>query len=90
MGHLSLGNCGSCWDNPCTCGKQSYSDTSLSFLRTDELLTLKAKIEDILAKRSQSVSYAANTTEKVINRSHHHVVNMDGQPFNTLSVKHKD
>lgn len=90
MSCLSLGNCGSCWDNPCTCGKQSYSNTSLNGLRTDELLDLKANIETILAKRNQSVSYAAHTTEKVIDRSHHRVINLGGQPFNALSVKHKD
>lgn len=62
MSNLSLGNCGACWDNPCTCGKQSYSDSSLGLLRTDELLALKAKIEAIVTSRNQSVSYAAHTT----------------------------
>lgn len=92
MSCLSLGNCESCWDDPCTCGKKGYSDTSLSFLRTDELLALKAKIENIITARNQSVSYATHTEPRFVSNSRHTVVlrATSGNPFEILNEKHKD
>jgi hypothetical protein len=69
---------------------KGFSDTTLECLRTDELLVLQAKITSIINKRSQSVSYAAHTTGKVIDRSHHSVIqHINGSPFDVLTTKHK-
>ena len=91
MGFLSLGNCGTCWEKNCVCGRDSYTTTRLEGLRTDELEALQTQITGILAKRKQKVTYSAHTEAKVIDRSHHVVVNqLPGNPFDLLSLKHKD
>lgn len=91
MSCLSLGNCGSCWESPCVCHKASFSETVLECLRTDELVALQAKISALITKRSQSITYSTNTVGKVIDRSHHSVVqHIGGNPFDVLTSKHKD
>lgn len=86
MGCLTLGNCGSCWSDPCTCGQKSYTETSLGFMRTDELEALQAKITRILASRKQKIGYSTDTQQ--INPLHRVVSNMS--LAHVLTTKHKD
>lgn len=91
MSCLSLGNCGTCWEKNCVCGRDNYTTTRLEGLRTDELEALQTQISSILAKRKQSITYSTNTTAKVIDRSHHTVIKpLEGNPFSVLASKHKD
>lgn len=91
MSFLSLGNCGTCWEKNCVCGRDSYTMTRLDILNTHELEAIQTQINAILAKRKQAVTYAAHTEAKIITRSHHTVVKpFEGNPFEILSSKHRD